>query len=378
MELMNKKIFTEKELRSLSDTSQGFLDFDLSSIDINYWEAFQNTLIQLGKTTIKGIGFNLKTCAKAMQEIKLRKKLLKTGKTLHHPPIAFEASVQHNNPRLIPELVGLLSRIIPRSTSLSLLSFVLMPFGFVEIDILTQSICQCKYLRVLRFDDVPLHDNGFIRLSEALKRQAVQELQCRRCGLTDNIKDTFLELVATHVQIQRLADRKAELNSVPNLGTVCLSLLDFSDNNLTDHFVRLVQESVEHSPIVSLDLTGNKNIRVETILTSKILVRNTEMEGKETITSLSFREKVLSDENKRLRKTVEALVQGRNVTALRSDLYAIGPRANELARHIEVLDQLCEDIDEMDSETTQTSAKKTTKKKLKRTTSQRMRGINKY
>ena len=157
-------ILSLEELKKISNYANGVYDFDLSAIFIDYWKPLQNTLIQLGVNKLPGIAFNLQTLLKSNAEMKAFRRSNKAGRTRPHPPIELEGSIQQNNRELIPELVGLLSRIIPKTRSIRTLRFTSMAFGMNEIEILSQSIQQCGSLRVLQFCDIPLYDNGFVIL----------------------------------------------------------------------------------------------------------------------------------------------------------------------------------------------------------------------
>ncbi|EAY13904.1 hypothetical protein TVAG_028570 [Trichomonas vaginalis G3] len=334
------QILSLEELKKISKSSEkNFYEFDLSAIYIDYWNPLKYTLIQNGPLNIQGIGFNYQTFINFQAQLKQAKKNT-SSKGMYHPPIEYEGSIQKNCKDLIPELIGLLSRIIPKTRTIRQLSFRTMPFGLNEIEILSQSIIQCNSLRVLKFSDIPLYDNGFAKICESLKRQAVQELQCKNCGLSDAIIPAFVDLLENHCRIQKIAEKHAEQNKDKNLGLVCLHVIDFSNNNLTTRFVDEIHEILDSSPVTSLELTGNDDIDFSTVQSPKIVLGGGD-DSTDKSSSISAREKELERENLRLKRVVSSLVQGKDVVALRSDMYAVGDRANELAEHVRILDELC-------------------------------------
>ena len=362
------KILSLEELKKISKFSGGVYDFDLSAIFVDYWRPLQNTLIQLGISKLNGLGFNLETLVRANAQMKAFRRSSKAGRIRPHPPIELEGSIQQNNRELIPELVGLLSRIIPKTRSLKTLKFTTMPFGMNEIEILSQSIQQCGSLRTLYFSDIPLYDNGFAKLCEALNRQAIQELTCKNCGLTDAISPVLLNLVETHGRIQKIAEKHAQQNNEKNIGLVCLHILDLSNNELTSKFVEEVEEGVDASPVTTIDISGNKDVDPSKIKSPKFTI-STEAARRDL--SQSDYEKELLKENDRLKRVVSQLVNGKDVAALRSDLYAVGPRAGELSEFIGILDDMCAAIG-ADESYVPKPRKKTTKKKPQQSAKDRL------
>lgn len=356
------QFLSHEELKKIGKSSEkGCYDFDLSAIYIDYWNPLKNTLIQSNSLKILEIGFNYQTYIDLQAQLKQAKNRPQS-KRMFHPPIEYEGSILKNCPDVIPELIGVLSRIIPKAKTIRALSFRTMPFGLNEIEILSQSIIQCSSLRVLRFSDIPLYDNGFAKLCESLKRQSIQELQCKNCGLSDEIVPVFIDLLECHGRIQKIAEKHAEQNKEKNIGLVCLHVIDFSHNNLTTRFVDQIHDVIDASPVTSLDLTGNEEIDFSTVESPKIILEN---EGLANDGSLGIpaREKELERENLRLKRIVSSLVQGKDVVALRSDLYAIGDRANELAEHVRILDELCMKFENGDIEPPRPKKKKPAKKK---------------
>lgn len=342
---MESSILSLEELKKISKYSDGLYDFDLSAIFVDYWKPLQNTLIQLGLNKLKGIGFNYETFVRASVEMKSYKRSNKAGGVKPHPPIELEGSIQQNIKDLIPDLVGLLSRFIPRTRSINSLKFANLPFGMNEVEILSLSIQQCAPLRVLNFTNVPLYDNGFAKLCEALNRQSVQELTCKNCGLSDAIAPVILNLAEMHGRIQKIAEKHAQQNNEKNLGLVCLHVIDLSENNFTSKFIEEIQEGVDASPIVSIDVSSNPEIDTSVIQSPKFVVEGV---SKNDLSPNQY-EKELKKENERLKRIVSRLIQGKDICALRSDLYAVGPRAGELSEYIKILDKLCADIDTDDS-----------------------------
>ena len=354
------KILSLEELKKISKFSGGVYDFDLSAVFVDYWKPLQNTLIQLGVSKLQGLGFNLETLVKANAAMRAFRRSSKAGRVRPHPPIELEGSIQQNDRELIPELVGLLSRIIPKTRSIKTLKFTTMPFGMNEIEILSQSIQQCGSLRVLYFSDIPLYDNGFAKLCEALNRQAVQELTCKNCGLTDAIAPVLLNLIEMHGRIQKVAEKHAQQNNEKNIGLVCLHVLDLSNNELTTKFVDEVEEGIDVSPITSIDISGNKEVDSTKITSPKFTAS---AEGAKKDLTQGEYERELLKENERLKRVVSQLVNGKDVSALRSDLYAVGPRAGELSEFIGILDDMCAAIGADESYVPKPRKKATRKKR---------------
>jgi hypothetical protein len=310
---------------SVARVKDGVYNFDLSQIDRDYFCPILSAIYTVGKTKWTGIGFN---CQLEDQ----------TPSYVKHPPVELENSAKRLIPNLVPDLIGLLSRVLPKTITLKVLKFrSLRNFAFRETDVLAQSVARCQSLRVLKLRNIPLADEGFIRLAKALRRRAVITLQCRKCNLTDAIGSTLSSLIEYHAGVQAEAEQKAKQQKDRTLGIICLSQIDLRDNRLTKQFVDTVESIVTDSPVVKLDLRGNHRITAEDKVCPKIVVDVPHSE-----LSLEDREAELHQENQRLKATLREMTHDHDVEILGTGLYAIGKRSGDLADHLAVLNQVCE------------------------------------
>ena len=332
---MEKKVFSLEDLQAIANYDGQTYNFDLSRIDVDDFEPLLNTLYMYGLTNIHGIGFNC--------DLQILQKAKKESKTKKHPPRELENSAFRNNDRIVPLAIAMLSRILPRTESIEIIKFRGLRLEYKDIDVLAQSIEECRTLRVIKMQDIELKKRGFRRLAEAVKRQGVITIQCRNCLLNDTITDLVLDLIECHTMIQKEAERKAEAEADKSLGIVCLSTIDLRDNHLTPAFLERVEEVLDASPMLRLDVRGNPEITETDVHSPKAFAGKTEprkIYGSLAKTAQS-REVQLEAENLRLKGILAQLTNGSDVAVLRTNLYAVGERAQELARHIDDLDSLC-------------------------------------
>ena len=339
--MKTKQILSLDQLESLGSCKNSVYSFDLSLIDIDYLDSLFDSIYFYAKKSIKGLGFNLDLSIKStLDYFKFRKTKAAQHKQ-HHPQPELESSCFKNRPKLMQELIGLISRFLPQSDSIQKLKFRAMPFTFQDIDVLSQSIQQCSCLRELTLNNIPLSDEGFFSLALALRKRSVIKLKCRNCKLTDNISETVASLIQFHTNIQKEAEKKAEQEKNPNLGIICLSNYDFRDNNLTNEFIHAIEHDVEFSPITSFDVRGNLQITESSIASSKFYFGPNSSEPREKPEPPESREIILERENRNLKETLKNLVGGQRVVMIMDDLYAIGNRSQELLSHIKQLDEFC-------------------------------------
>ena len=203
----------------------------------------------------------------------------------------------------------------------------------------------------------------------SIRKKGILKLKCRNCKLTDAISETVLSLIQIHSNIQKEAEKKAEMEKNPNLGIVCLNSFDFRDNNLTTDFLQVIEHDVEFSPITVFDLRANINIPESDVHSNKIYAgevtsslsipglpkspevkilaksqKKAKSKSRNDINSVS-RDIILEAENRNLRMTLDKLLGGQNIAILMDDLFAIGDRAPELAEHVQKLDEFCERLE---------------------------------
>ena len=135
------------------------------------------------------------------------------------------------------KLVGFLSIVIPKTKNMNKLLLSSFPLTINHVEILSQCVIQCSPFGDLQFCNIPLNDGGFIIITIALRRQAVQVLQCRNCGLTDKNGPILLGLVSFHTKIQKIAGKNIQQNNEPDIGLVYLRQYGHSENKLTNKFV---------------------------------------------------------------------------------------------------------------------------------------------
>lgn len=359
------------EFESLGINKNGVYHFDLSAIDIDYFDAFFISVYLFGKSgPIRGLAFNADLALQTYFDQLNYKKSKESLSKQHHPKPEYESSCYKNRKKIIPELAGLVSRFLPKSESLRVLKFRNIPFTFQDIDVLSQSINDNSSLRELSFTNVPLGDEGFINLALSIRKKGLLKLKCRNCKLTDEIGETVLSLIQIHTNIQKEAEKKAEQEKNPNLGIVCLNSFDFRDNDLTINFLHLIEHEVEFSPITFFDLRANIRILESDVTSNKIYAgevtsslsipdspkspeakmlakaqRRAKSKSHTADVNSVSRDIILEAQNRNLKMTLDKLLGGQNIAILMDDLFAIGERAPELAEHVQKLDDFCERLE---------------------------------
>ena len=319
------------------------IDFDLSAIFVGLNDPLFDAIINYSQNQLNGIGFNYDTLYQWHN--KRIKQSHSRSPQKPHPPIQMERSIQQNCDDIESCLMGVLSRILPSTESLSYLSLRHIPLLYPEIDVLSQSLSQCSSIRVLAIEDVPLKLKGFKRLSKALHNRAVICLRMKNCELDDSIADELLSLIHFHVKIQTDAQKKADFEHHP-CEVVSIVDYDFRENNFTSSFVQMLEADIQQSPIVRFDLRGNSKINSNVVTSPKIFIGplSYEINSKTKNQSSTTLQHQLEDENSALHAELNRLTDGKYVAFISKNLFAIGDRAPELVDHINALDSFCEDL----------------------------------
>jgi hypothetical protein len=336
------RVFTLADVQLLSQCKKTTLNFDLSALDADDYDPFLDSLYRFIPDSILGLGFN--------SDLAIRESTLPPrstdkygGVSRVHPAVELESSALRIARLFLPRLIGVLSRVVPRSVSLQKLKFRSLPFTKEDFDVLAQSVAQCKSLRVLSFANVRMDNHIFARLARALRKRGVQTLKCRGCCLGDKIAPTLVSLIKAHDVIQKEADRRAQIEKNCHLGIVSLSVIDFRRNLFTDQFIEGVVDVVAHSVMRRIDLRENPEILGARPKSAKFML--TDLPVRPTPEE---RLAGLEEENKRLKDEISEMTGGRTVVALQSSLYAIGDRTPELVHHLDVLELLREKMEAED------------------------------
>ena len=197
------------------------------------------------------------------------------------------------------KLVGFLSIVIPKTKNMNKLLLSSFPLTINHVEILSQCVIQCSPFGVLQFCNIPLNDGGFIIITIALRRRAVQVLQCRNCGLTDKNGPILLGLVSFHTKIQKIAGKNIQQNNEPDIGLFYLRQYGHSENKLTNKFVESIVTDINMSPVQTINLSGNEEIEETLIESPKLIFESGDFcnsKGKK----MALYEKELRKENEKL------------------------------------------------------------------------------
>jgi len=343
------QVFSYEILKGLGECKNDFLDFDLSSLDINEWTFFCNSLLHHGYKTIKGLGFNYKTLVNHEFKSQQMSEFGSPTKRRCAPPLVLESSVQRILKKPVSELIGLLSRIIPKTKTISILQFTSIPISIPDIDILCQSIFQCSPLRSLRLQDIKLSTEGFSLLCESMKKQGIVEFQARKCQLNDESIPSLADLIDFHSKLQKEAERKRDM-ACNNKGILQpLMFLDLRDNEFTNEFIYSLTDLIEQSTLSVVYMSGNIDIDPDIVDSPKILFSQKDDPVKNKLVTQTKIDH-LRQENQRLKAILAEITENNIVVPLPSGIYAVGNRAPDLSDHVQTLEVLHSKIKSHDPE----------------------------
>lgn len=389
---MKPPLLTNYDLSKIGNCTDKIVDFDLSRITFDQINPLLDTLEYRGINEITSISlnFDLLKKTKARDNSKMQSKTeTRTSKSRITQPYALEMSAIGRRKNLTLDISNSLFRIISESNSLLKLNLRSIPFSNHDFDIVFQSFSLAHSLRSLHFCDINIGDENFESLCRSLKCELINDLQCRKCRLTDLSAQSLRSLIAYHVSLQSEIQWKESLGSKGNAPIICLTKIDLRDNEFSYNLIRIIHDDVLDLPLSVLDLRGNIGItesvvshlqeeipytEIKTGVSPPIKKKNYYKKGKKKVNKVQSKKKRLEDENAKLRGLVDTIKRGSEFVAIEPDLAIVGPRANELVEHIRQLDAILSSMNkgprpffENENETKnrriQASTKKTARKK---------------
>ena len=338
--------------------------FDLSRVSVDVFESLMKSVNGSLLLNSGGIGFNCDLLVKT--DRKNEQMMADNPRSNKAPvyPLALQNSAAKRKKDFTKILAKTVSTALERTESMSFLKFRFIPLKYPEIEMLSAAIFANNTLRVLRFCEVPLGDKGLSRLCRALRKRSIQEVQFRKCNLTDACTYDLRSLLAFHVFVQSEEQWRDSVMGTAT-ETVCLQSLDLRDNEFTYQFIDIIQDSILDVPLRLLDLRGNAGLTAnivkplqEKVPRTRILtglsplpkckqptyvmdeIPQEKKQPPKQVSARARRIQQLEEENQRLHALIEELQMGVNVAQLEPDLMIVGPRASEFVEQVSQLDLL--------------------------------------
>lgn len=350
------QIFTNHELSKLGKFVDKSVDFDLSRISSDQLATLFNTLEEKGikELTSIALNFDLLKKTKAEDDFKMNSKAeTRTSKSRMSKPYALEQSAVGRRKNLTRDIAQSLEKIISESNTLLKIQLRSIMFNQNDLSYIFRSLTVAHSLRSFHLNDIPLGDDGFELLCRSLKHELVMDLQCRNCGLTDASAHNLQSLISYHVSLQSEKQWKESLAVKATAQIVCLTKIDLRDNEFSYNLIRVIHDSLLDLPITLLDLRGNIGITESVVAPLQQEMPYTEIRtgisqplkqvkqpSKKKSSFSQQKKKKLENENEKLRDLVNTLKRGSEIVEIAPDLKLVGPRANELAAHIQQLDEI--------------------------------------
>lgn len=365
---MRNHLFTNFDLSKIGNCTDKTVDFDLSRISFDQLNPLISTLEYKGinELTSISLNFNLLKRTKARDNSRMQSKSeTRTSKSRITQPYALEMSAVGRRKNLTQDISKSLFKIVSESNSLLKLNLRSIPFAQQEFNQIFQAFPLAHSLRSLHLYDLHLGDDGFENLCRSLKCELINDLQCRKCRLTDLSATSLKSLISYHVSLQseikwRESFRSKEDASPP---FICLTKIDLRDNEFSYNLIRIIHDDILDLPLTVFDLRGNIGItdtvichlqkeieearkgqidipitEIKTGVTPPVKKKKSVKKGKKKTNQ--SKKKRLEDENERLRGLVDTIKRGSEMVEIEPDLAIVGPRANELAEHIRQLDAI--------------------------------------
>ena len=375
---------TPRDIEDISKHEGRVFKFDFSQINEKTFDSLLLFFRDEFKFGFEGLGFNNDFLVESMRRIEREQIENPYEDTDVSVSYKLDHSVAKTRKEFLSQLVENLGILMEKSETLSFIKFRFLPLQQHEIDILTNACFNCAALRVFRLCDVTLGDKQFSKLCRALCKSNIEDVQFRKCCLTDacaNDVNMFLSFHAfskSGVQWGNKMSPKSKKQRSKSLNY--LKNIDLRENYFTEEFINAIfNELLELAPD-SIDFRGNTAITdTLEIRRMKKLLRNTKvligatslpkaklyptkiieedtLDASQTEVSLSkslplqttFKstskksERIaeLEEENLRLADLIDELQKKENIVMLEPDLMIVGNQANEFADRIRKLDLL--------------------------------------
>lgn len=360
---MRSRLLTNFDLSKIGNCTDKTVDFDLSRISFDQINPLISTLEYRGinELTSISLNFNLLKRTKARDNSRMQSKSeTRTSKSRITQPYALEMSAVGRRKNLTQDISCTLFKIISESNSLLKLNLRSIPFAQQDYSVIFNAFQRAHSLRSLHLYDLQLGDEGFEVLCRCLKCELINDLQCRKCRLTDLSAKSLKSLISYHVSLQSEIQWRESLGSKGSAPLICLTKIDLRDNEFSYILIKTIHDDILDLPLSVLDLRGNIGItdtvichlqeeipyaEIKTGVTPPVKKKKNAAKRKKKTKKLQSKKKRLEDENERLRGLVDTLNRGPEIVEIEPDLKIVGPRASELAEHIMQLDAIISSID---------------------------------
>ena len=259
---------TPREIEFISRHEGRIYKFDLSQINEKSFDGlisfFQNDF-EFG---MDGLGFNNDFLIETIRK--------KEREQIENPfddpelsyPYILEQSVTKNRKNFVTQLISGLSNLLNRSASLAYLKFRFLPFQQSDFDILSNALINCSSLRIFKLCDIQLGDNQFGKLSRALRKMNIEEVQFRKCCLSDAISYDMRTFLSFHsfskselMWKNKMLGKNKKDKQISGIHNSYLQFIDMRENNFSESFVEIIYDSLKDLNPLLFDLRGNDQIK---------------------------------------------------------------------------------------------------------------------
>lgn len=264
------------ELQHFSDAPPPEFSFDFSRIPSKDFEIVLASIVKYAKNDITKLSFTLDTFYETSSQVQPNMPA-KRGKPAPREPVTLTNSAFRRSSNFNKSLLLCLSHVLPKSESITHLTFRSLVFGPTELQQLGVLVGKCQNLKEFTIQNVALYDSGIPSFILSLKRKSMYGVHFINCGLSDECLPTLKNLLSYNLSIQKEAEWQAslELDGVaPNL---CMSVLDLRNNNFTYHLFMEFNDVLCDLPLHCLDIRGNKPLEPKLIQNERKMLSHIEI-----------------------------------------------------------------------------------------------------
>ncbi|KAK8882209.1 hypothetical protein M9Y10_044850 [Tritrichomonas musculus] len=329
-------MLSEEALKQLSQKGPDFsYNFDLSTIDANFYEPLFRKLQRFAINNVTSLGFN---CSQLSKYEETRKRDTQYTSPL---PSYIESSIAYKKSHYARNIIELLSFVAPRSNTLQEIRLSYILFRREHIERLATIISSSKSIKSLVLFHIPLGNEKIRALLNGLNPNNIKHITIISCDINGACIEDILRF------IRRRMDKE---NGIQSFEVGSSEFCDADRRRIVAALSNCEPEEIVGAYQKSNQINNNnKSIFTNTNEYNEVNKESIEnipeiQDNGDDVARRNLIQK-LEEENQQLEAQIRSLTEMVNAEKIGSTLYAAGPGSKRLISYLNKLEQQLQELD---------------------------------